>query len=79
MWNINNALKCSTVYFYLSYGNLFSEIIFLKSSYCKPTSIPHVLILGYSVATGKLSLPTYIVLGAPGFGNKNGNIGAVST
>lgn len=50
-----------------------------KDSYSQPTFDHHVSISGFSVATGKLSQsPNFFVLGAPGFGNKNGNIGAVS-
>lgn len=55
-----------------------SEIVFLKYSYSQPTFDEHVLISGFSVATGKMSQPNFFVLGAPGFSNKNGNIGAVS-
>lgn len=53
------------------------SLVVEKSDVIKETYLTASL-LGYSVATGKLSLPTYIVLGAPGFGNKNGNIGAFS-
>lgn len=49
-----------------------------KSDAIKETYLTASL-LGFSVATGKLSQsPNFFVLGAPGFGNKNGNIGAFS-
>lgn len=93
MWSINNTLAqpfklnlilapvLKIVYCFFSYGVFFfwcSEIVFLKYSYSQSTFDEHVLISGFSVATGKMSQPNFFVLGAPGFSNKNGNIGAVS-
>lgn len=48
-----------------------------KSDAIKDTYLAASL-LGFSVATGKMSQPNFFVLGAPGFSNKNGNIGAFS-
>uniref|UniRef100_K1PIV5 Estrogen sulfotransferase n=1 Tax=Magallana gigas TaxID=29159 RepID=K1PIV5_MAGGI len=48
-----------------------------KSDAIKDTYLAASL-LGFSVATGKMSQPSFFVLGAPGFSNKNGNIGAFS-
>lgn len=63
-------------------GNLLGvealPLVVEKSDAIKETYLTASL-LGFSVATGKLSQsPNFFVLGAPGFGNKNGNIGAFS-
>lgn len=63
-------------------GNLLGvealPLVVEKSDAIKDTYLAASL-LGFSVATGKLSQsPKFFVLGAPGFGNKNGNIGAFS-
>lgn len=53
------------------------SLVVEKSDVIKETYLTGSL-LGFTVATGKLSSEHYIVLGAPGFSNKNGNIGAFS-